>query len=263
TEHVFARIRRHNPKINAFVTLLEESALARARAADEARAKGGWVGRLEGLPVLVKDSFMMAGVRTTSGSKQFESFGPKEDAVAVARLRAAGAVFVGKTNLPEFASDAQSYNDIAGTSNNPWDLKRTPGGSTGGGAAALAAGFGFLELGSDIGGSIRTPCHLCGIYGHKPTMDLVPLRRHIPPARRGPGDAGHGLARRRPDGTRRGRRAARAPGHRRAAARAGARLSVDAARRAAGAATGLPDRIRPRRPVLPGRSGRERGARGR
>jgi len=185
-EHTFRRIRKHNPRVNAFVTLTEESALARAKQADEARAAGKTWGALHGLPILIKDVFETAGVKTTSGSKLLATHVPKEDAVAVARLLKAGAILIGKTNMPEFASDAQSYNDIAGTTNNPWDLTRTPGGSTGGGAAALAAGFGFLELGSDIGGSIRTPCHLCGIYGHKPTMDLVPLRGHIPPA---PGQA--------------------------------------------------------------------------
>jgi amidase len=111
----------------------------------------------------------------------FENYAPKEDAVVVARLKAAGAIIIGKTNVPEFASDWQSYNQVSGTSNNPWDVARTPGGSTGGGAAALAAGFGFLEIGSDIGGSIRIPSHFCGLYGHKPTIDVVPLRGHIPP----------------------------------------------------------------------------------
>ncbi|MEK7403745.1 MAG: amidase [Acidobacteriota bacterium] len=181
TEHVVARIRKFNPKINAFLLLLEEQALERARQADEARAAGKARGPLHGLPVLTKDSFATAGIRTTSGSKMLAKHVPKEDAVAVARLRGAGAILVGKTNLPEFASDLQSYNEIAGTTNNPWDASRTPGGSTGGGAAALAAGFGFLELGSDIGGSIRTPCHFCGVYGHKPTLNVVPVDGHIPP----------------------------------------------------------------------------------
>ncbi|MGH9843976.1 MAG: amidase [Blastocatellia bacterium] len=181
TQHVFKRIQKHNPKINAFVTLVEEQAIEQARSADELRARKQAVGKLAGLPVLVKDSFSTAGVRTTSGSKLFEKYIPKEDAVVVARLKAAGAVVVGKTNLPEFAGDWQSYNQIAGVTNNPWDVTRTPGGSTGGGAAALAGGFGFLEIGSDIGGSIRIPSHFCGVFGHKPTLDLVPLTGHIPP----------------------------------------------------------------------------------
>ncbi len=181
TAHVFARIKKHNPKINAFVTLLEEQAMERARQADEARAAGRGRGRLLGLPILIKDSFQTAGVRTTCGMKMLEKHVPKEDAIAVARLKAAGAIIIGKTNLPEGAADMQSYNAVAGTTNNPWDTSRTPGGSTGGGAAALASGFGFLELGSDIGGSIRVPCHFCGVYGLKPTLNVVPLDGHIPP----------------------------------------------------------------------------------
>jgi amidase len=181
TEHVYARIKKFNPQINAFITLIEEQAMARAKEADEALAAGKIWGPLHGLPILIKDVFSTAGVRTTSGSKMLENYVPKEDAVAVTRLKAAGAVILGKTNMPEFAGDLQSYNDIAGTTNNPWDLTRTPGGSTGGGAAALAAGMGFLELGSDIGGSIRTPSHFCGIYGLKPTLNLVPEEGHIPP----------------------------------------------------------------------------------
>jgi amidase len=181
TAHVFERIKKHNPKINAFVTLLEEQALAKAKQIDEMQAKKKAAGPLHGLPVVIKDTFATTGVRTTAGSKMFEQYVPKEDAVVVARLKAAGAIIIGKTNLPEFASDWQSYNQVAGTSNNPWDLKRTPGGSTGGGAAAIAAGFGFLEVGSDIGGSIRIPSHFCGVYGHKPTIDVVPLLGHIPP----------------------------------------------------------------------------------
>ncbi len=181
TAHVFERIKKHNTKINAFVTLLEEQAMARAKEADQALAKKQPWGKLHGLPIVVKDVFATDGVRTTSGSKLLEKYVPKEDAVVVARLKAAGAVIVGKTNTPEFAADWQSFNAVAGASNNPWDVARTPGGSTGGGAAALAAGFGFLEIGSDIGGSIRIPSHFCGIYGHKPTFGVVPLDGHIPP----------------------------------------------------------------------------------
>ncbi|MCI0664886.1 MAG: hypothetical protein L0220_27800, partial [Acidobacteria bacterium] len=181
TAHVIERIKKHNPKLNLFVTLLEEQALEKAKQADEMLAKKKAAGPLHGLPVVIKDTYATAGVRTTSGSKIFEQYVPKEDAVVVARLKAAGAIIIGKTNVPEFASDWQSFNQVAGTSNNPWDIKRTPGGSTGGGAAALAAGFGFLEVGSDIGGSIRIPSHFCGVYGHKPTIDVVPLLGHIPP----------------------------------------------------------------------------------
>jgi amidase len=181
TQHVFDRIKKYNPKINAFITLVEDRAMEQARKADDLRAAKKATGKLHGLPVLVKDSFATAGIKTTSGSKMFENYVPKEDAVVAARLKAAGAIIVGKTNLPEFAGDWQSYNQIAGATNNPWDVTRTPGGSTGGGAAALAAGLGFLEIGSDIGGSIRIPSHFCGLFGHKPTLDVVPLNGHIPP----------------------------------------------------------------------------------
>ena len=181
TEHIFKRIERYNPKVNAFVTLVKEQAIENAKKADELNARRRASGRLNGLPILVKDSFATAGIRTTCGSKQFEKYVPKEDAAVAARLKQAGGIIVGKTNLPEFAADWQSYNEVAGTTNNPWDLSRTPGGSTGGGAAALAAGFGFLEIGSDIGGSIRIPSHFCGLFGHKPTLDIVPLAGHIPP----------------------------------------------------------------------------------
>ena len=182
TEHTYRRIMQHNPKVNAFVTLIEEHAMARAREADEALAAGKVWGPLHGLPIVIKDSFSTAGVRTTSGSKKFENRVPREDAVAVARLKRAGAIIIGKTNLPEFARDNQTHNEVAGTTNNPWDPRRTSGGSTGGGAAALAAGFGFLELGSDIAGSIRNPSHFCGIYGHKPTLDVVPNESATPGA---------------------------------------------------------------------------------
>jgi amidase len=181
TSHVFARIKKHNPALNCFVTLTEDQAMARAAEADAALAKKKPCGRLHGLPIVVKDVFATQDVRTTSGSKSLEKHAPKEDAAVVARLKAAGAVIVGKTNVPEFAADWQSFNQVAGVSNNPWDVGRTPGGSTGGGAGALAAGLGFLEIGSDIAGSIRIPAHFCGVYGHKPTWDVVPMRGHIPP----------------------------------------------------------------------------------
>jgi amidase len=181
TEHCYHRIKQYNPKLNAFVTLVEEDALKRAKQADEALAGSKPWGPLHGVPILIKDGFSTEGVRTTAGSKLLETYVPPADAITVARLKKAGAIMLGKTNVPEFLADWQSYNQIAGTANNPWDLNRTPGGSTGGGAAALAAGLGFLELGSDIGGSIRVPSHFCGIYGHKPTLDVVPLQGHIPP----------------------------------------------------------------------------------
>jgi amidase len=129
----------------------------------------------------VKESFNVAGLATTWGIPRFKDFIAKEDALIVSRVKNAGAVIFGKTNVPIVLGDWQSYNDIYGTTNNPWDLGRTPGGSSGGSAAALAAGLGSLSLGSDIGGSLRTPAHYCGIYAHKPTWGLVPSRGHTPP----------------------------------------------------------------------------------
>jgi amidase len=185
TAHVLARIDKLNPAINCFVTVTPNEALAAAKRADAQRGKrsgkSAKLGPLHGLPIVVKDTYATKGVRTTAGAKMLEQYVPEEDAVVVKRLKAAGAVIVGKTNTPEWAADWQAFNDVAGQSNNPWDLTRTPGGSTGGGAAALAAGLGFLEVGSDIAGSIRVPSHFCGIYGHKPTWNVVPLRGHIPP----------------------------------------------------------------------------------
>ena len=181
TTRMLDRIAQHNPKLNALVTLTADAALARAKAADEARARGEWWGPFHGVPCTVKDTFEVAGVTTTAGSPTLKNHVPPRDAVVVARLKRAGAVILGKTNVPIWASDWQSYNDVFGQSNNPWDPARTPGGSTGGGAAALAAGLTFLEPGSDLGGSIRIPAHFCGVYGHKPTLDVVPLRGHIPP----------------------------------------------------------------------------------
>ena len=158
-----------------------DGALARARAADEARARGEWWGPFHGVPCTVKETFETLGLRTTAGSPTLKDHVSPRDAVVVARLKRAGVVILGKTNVPIWASDMQSYNAVYGQTNNPWDLTRTPGGSTGGGAAALAAGLTYLEPGSDIGGSIRTPAHFCGVYGHKPTLDVVPLRGHVPP----------------------------------------------------------------------------------
>jgi len=185
TKHILERIERYNPSLNAMVTLLRDEALARASAADEALARGEWWGPLHGVPITVKDAFEITGVRTTAGAPFLSDHIPMKDAAVVARLRAAGGVILGNTNVPFMLRDIQSYNEIYGTTNNPWDLERTPGGSTGGGAAALAAGLSYLSVGSDIGGSIRVPAHFSGVYGHKPTLNVVPQRGHIPPL---PGD---------------------------------------------------------------------------
>ena len=186
TKHVLERIELHNPRLNAIVTLMREEALERSRAADKALRGGDLWGPLHGVPITIKDCFEISGVRTTSGSPSLKDHVPENDAVAVARLRAAGGIILGHTNVPIMAGDWQSYNKIFGTTNNPWNLERTPGGSTGGGAAAVAAGLSFLSLGSDIGGSIRIPSHFCGVYGHKPTLNVIPLRGHIPPPPGGP-----------------------------------------------------------------------------
>jgi len=188
TRHILGRIERYDGSINAVVTRTPERALRRARAADAALARGEIWGRFHGVPGTVKDTYCVAGVRTTAGAPSLADYVPDEDAAVVERLESAGIVVLGKTNVPIMASDWQSYNEIFGTTNNPWDLTRTPGGSTGGGAAALAAGLSFLSIGSDIAGSIRIPAHFCGVYGHKPTLGVVPQRGHIPPP---PGEFPH------------------------------------------------------------------------
>jgi amidase len=129
----------------------------------------------------VKERFGIAGLPTTWGNPNFKHGNAEVDALVVQRLKAAGAIVLGKTNVPLNLTDWQSFNEVYGTTNNPWDRARTPGGSSGGGAAALAAGFVPLELGSDIGGSLRAPAHFCGVFSHKPSLDLVPLRGVGPP----------------------------------------------------------------------------------
>ncbi|MGB9151373.1 MAG: amidase [Burkholderiales bacterium] len=175
-----ARIEKYNPALNAVVTLAADAARTMADRADAVLKRGDRAGELHGVPMTVKDTFEVAGLRTTAGAKQYENYTAKNTAVAVQRLIDAGAVIIGKSNVPEFAADLQSYNEIFGVTNNPWDLSCTPGGSSGGAAAAVAAGLTAFEIGSDIGGSIRTPAHFCGVYGHKPTWGLIPPRGHIP-----------------------------------------------------------------------------------
>jgi len=176
---LLARLERINPALNAVVATDIEGARQSARAADDAPSDRR--GPLHGLPITIKDAFEVVGMPATCGFPHLAKHVPQQDAAAVARLRAAGAVIFGKTNVPLAAADHQSYNPVYGTTNNPWDVKRTPGGSSGGAAAAVAAGLAPLELGSDIGGSIRCPSHFCGVYGHKSSYGLVPTRGHIPP----------------------------------------------------------------------------------
>lgn len=167
------RVERFNPVLNAVVALDVDRAMAEARAADEALQQGRRTGPLHGLPMTIKDIFATKGLVTTSGHVPLADFTPEDDAPSVAALRAAGAIVFGKTNLPEFGGDIQSYNDIHGLCRNPWNPDRTAGGSSGGSGAALASGMTLLELGSDIGGSIRVPCHYNGVFGHKPTWNAV------------------------------------------------------------------------------------------
>jgi amidase len=179
-EHVIRRLEAVDQRLNAVVVRDIERAREAAKAADLALGRGERRPLL-GIPMTVKESFNVAGLPTTWGIPRFKDFIAKEDALIVSRVKNAGAVIFGKTNVPIVLGDWQSYNDIYGTTNNPWDLGRTPGGSSGGSAAALAAGLGSLSLGSDIGGSLRAPAHYCGIYAHKPTLGLVPGRGHAPP----------------------------------------------------------------------------------
>ena len=179
-DYFLARIEKLDKGINSVVTLDAERARIDADAADAGLARGEVRGPLHGVPMTIKDSFQTAGMRTTSGAPELAEFIPQEDAWPVARLREAGAIILGKTNLPIYAGDLQSYNEVFGTTNNPYDPSRTPGGSSGGSAAALACGFTPLELGSDIGGSIRLPSHMSGVVGHKPSYGIVPAHGQIP-----------------------------------------------------------------------------------
>ncbi|MFK4799772.1 amidase [Streptomyces sp. MPA0124] len=180
TDEAIARIERDDKAINAICVPDFDRARAAARDADRARGRGE-DRPLLGVPVTVKESYNVAGLPTTWGMPQYRDHVPAEDAVQVSRLRQAGAVMLGKTNVPLGLQDLQSFNDIYGTTNNPWDHTRTSGGSSGGSAAALACGFGALSIGSDIGGSLRTPAHFCGVYAHKPTLGLAANRGMVPP----------------------------------------------------------------------------------
>lgn len=170
---------RLGPEINAVVTVDVEAARARAAEADERLAAGDEAGRLDGLPMTVKDALATAGMRSTGGAVELADHVPDTDAEVVARLRAEGAVIFGKTNLPRWSADAQATNEIFGTTNNPWDLSCGPGGSSGGASAAVAAGLTGAEIGTDIGGSVRLPAHFAGVCGHKPTFGVVPQLGYI------------------------------------------------------------------------------------
>ncbi|MBI3090993.1 MAG: amidase [Candidatus Tectomicrobia bacterium] len=175
------RIEAVNPTLNAVVQLTAESARSEARRADARLARGEAAAPLHGVPMTIKDAFETAGVISTGGTTGRARFVPRQDATAVARLRAAGAIMLGKTNLPELSLAFESDNLIYGRTNNPYELTRTPGGSSGGEAAIIAAGGSPLGLGSDAAGSIRLPAHCCGIAGLKPTTGRVPCTGHFPP----------------------------------------------------------------------------------
>ncbi len=168
------QIDRHNPKVNAIVTLVPDQAMKDAREADRRIARGEAVGPLHGLPVAHKDLMVTKGIRTTFGSPILKDFVPDEDCLIVERLRAAGAITVGKTNTPEFGAGSQTFNPVFGATKNPYDLTKTCGGSSGGAAVALACGMVPIADGSDLGGSLRNPASFCNIAGFRPTVGRVP-----------------------------------------------------------------------------------------
>ncbi len=174
-----ARIERLGREVNAVCTLSVEAARDRAIAADEATANGTSWGPLHGVPITIKDAITTAGIRSTGGSPQLLDNIPSVDAQVVATVKAAGAIVFGKTNVPLWSGDFQTFNEMFGTTNNPWDLSRVPGGSSGGAAAAVACGMTSFEIGTDIGGSVRVPAAFCGVYGHKPSFGVVPTLGYL------------------------------------------------------------------------------------
>ena len=173
---VYARIEHCNPQVNAICTLIDqEQALSLARQADRQRSEGKECGPLHGLPMAIKDLSATKGIRTTMGSKVFEHHVPDEDSLLVQRLKEAGALVIGKTNTPEFGTGSHTFNSVFGTTLNPWNLKKTVGGSSGGAAAVLASGMLPLADGSDMGGSLRNPAAFCGVVGLRPSMGRVPV----------------------------------------------------------------------------------------
>ncbi len=189
-ETALGRYDRHNPALNAVIVTKVEEARDRAGELDAATSRGESLGPLHGVPMTIKEAFDWTGTPTTWGIPAMADNVAATDATAVQRLTAAGAVIYGKTNVPYALGDWQSFNDIYGTTNNPWDLTKVPGGSSGGSAAALATGMATLEIGSDIGASIRNPAHYCGVFGHKPTYDLIPMTGHALPGHLAPLDIG-------------------------------------------------------------------------
>ena len=178
-----AQIERHNPALNAVVTLDAERASERARAADAALSRGEVWGPLHGVPFTLKDAHATAGMRTTVGFPPWADHVPREDGTVAARLKGAGGVLIGKTNVPTMLADYQSTNPLFGRTNNPWNLERTAGGSSGGAAAALASGMTMFDIGTDLSSSIRLPAHYCGVCGLKPTERRVSLAGVVPDPR--------------------------------------------------------------------------------
>jgi amidase len=187
-EHFSSRVERINPDLNAIVVNDVDRARLRAREADAAIARGEFWGPLHGVPITVKESFDIVGLPTTWGIPELKDNYPSANAVAVDRLLGAGAVIFAKTNVPTLLANWQTFNPIYGTTNNPWNQALSPGGSSGGSSAALAAGLTGLDAGSDIGGSIRNPAHYCGVYGHKPSYGIVPMRGQLFPGNMAPVD---------------------------------------------------------------------------
>jgi amidase len=175
-DHFLTRIEKFNPRLNAIIWMDREKARKRAKAADAALKKGKRLGPLHGVPMTIKESFQVAGSPTTWGAPAMKDNVTESTAVLAQRMIDAGVTLFGKSNVPVMLADWQSYNSIYGTTNNPWDVSRTPGGSSGGSSAALAAGLTGIEAGSDIGSSIRNPAHYCGVFGHKPTYGLITPR---------------------------------------------------------------------------------------
>ena len=178
-DHFVERNSSLHSQLNAVVTLDVEQARASAANSDRRRAKGEAVGVIEGLPMTIKDAIAVKGVRSTGGAVELADHVPEQDAEVVSKIKTAGGIVFGKTNLPRWSGDIQAYNDIFGTTNNPWDLDCGPGGSSGGASAAVAAGLTPWEIGTDIGGSIRLPAHFAGVCGHKPSFGIVPQVGYI------------------------------------------------------------------------------------
>ncbi|GAA3949067.1 amidase family protein [Microbacterium soli] len=182
-EAVSERYQQVNHHVNAVVVTQWEQARRRAEAADRALRESADIGALHGVPITVKESFDWYGTASTFGNVKYADNYPARNAILVDRLLAAGANLYGKTNVPENLSDSQAFNDIYGTTSNPWDIERVPGGSSGGSAVAVATGMAAMELGSDVAGSLRNPAHFCGVFAHKPTYGAVPMQGHAPPGK--------------------------------------------------------------------------------